>query len=204
MASAGTFTADCSSGATCNATIEGTGSLVIEESSGLKLTCTSTTGSISQTSGASTGTASIAFKGCTESIFGTSCNSTGAAAGEIKTNAMTTDLIYIDPNKTTPGVLYTGVNMTYSCAGGTVRKTVTGNFIDHIENPECGVARANHTTVWEAGATTGSQKYTQVTTTGTVFDLIVNNDAGGAYATTSWTGTCHVNYTEGKTLKLTC
>jgi hypothetical protein len=177
---------------------------VLEEAGGLKVTCTSTGGTVVQTSGASTGTASFVFKGCTESIFGTACNSLGAASGEIKSNVMNSDLIYIDPNGMTPGILLTGAKVTFACVGETVKKTVTGNIIGHIENPECGFARANHTVVFEAGATTGSQKYTQVTTTGTIFDLITNNDNGGAYATSSQTGTGHVNYTEGKTLKLTC
>jgi len=204
IASANTFTATCSGGAAnCTGTIESTGHATLEESSGLSITCTTTTGTTTQESGKSTGTAEFVFGGCTESVLKTQCNSTGTS-GQIKTNKLNTDLIYLEPNKTTPGVLLTGVNVTFSCPVVGLKKTVTGNVIGDIETPACGTASASHPVQFEPGATTGSQKWTTITTAGTIFDLITNNDAGGTYATSSQTGTGHIKYPAGKTVTLNC
>jgi len=203
IAAAGSFTATCSSGLSCSGVLEITGTLRLEESTGLAITCTGATGSASQTSGVSTGTAELTMTGCKESVLGTQCNSTGTS-GQIRTNKLTTDLIYIEPNKSAPGILYTGVNVTYSCPVVGLKKTVTGSIIDTLENPQCGVARSNHTTVFEFGALSGSQKHTQATTTGTVYDLITNNDAGGAYNTSAIGFTLHVNWPAGILVTLNC
>jgi len=202
-ASASAFTATCSGGElTCFGTIQGTGSVVLEESSGLKISCTGTTGSTQQSSGFTWGSASFRFSGCKESVLGTNCGNT-AESGQIQTNTVTSDLIYIE-SKSTPGVLLTGLNVTFSCPTIGVKKTVTGNIIGHIENPACGTASASHTISFEAGATTGTQKYTEIETASFYYDLTVNNDAGGSYATSSLSGTSHVSYLNGRTLTLNC
>jgi hypothetical protein len=201
VASAGEFTATCGAGATCAGTIEGTGNTQFTDTTGLAVTCTQTTGTTSQTSGSPTGSAQFLFHGC--SAIPGECHSTGQPAGTITTNAMVTHLIYIDPNKTTPGVLLTSANVTFTCPGVfPITKTVTGNIIGHITNPECGVARTNHTTTFsKTGA--GQQTFKQVTTTGTIFDLVSTNDAGGNNLTSAQTGEGHITYT-GTTVKFNC
>ncbi len=206
-ASAGEFTADCSAGSTCAATVksttgEGKPPIQLENTSGEKIACTSVSGTASLTSGTSTGTTRLLFHGCQEqvTIFKFACTNT-ATSGTITTNTLTSHLIYIDEAKAMPGVLLTGVNVTFSCAGFS-NKTVTGNIIGWIQNPICKSPATGHTVSFE-GFLPGNQKYDQVTSTGTIFDLTSNNDAGGAYRTSSQSGTAHVTYSSG-TVTLTC
>jgi len=201
-ATAGEFIGHCQSGATCTATTQSTGTMEFETASGERVVCTSMTGVSSFTSGASTGTIQLLFAGCKESIFNLSCTSTGQASGQITTNVMVVHGIYIEPNKTTPGVAVTGINVTLSC-GGFIFKTITGGIIGHIENPNCGSLVTHHTVSFEKSGT-GQQKYKQITTAGTVFDLITNNDSGGAYQTAAIVGTSHFNYPVGNAVRLTC
>jgi hypothetical protein len=201
VAAAGEFTADCGSGATCTGTVESTGITTLG-SANLAIECTSTTGTTSQTSGSSTGSSSLIFKGCRDEIFNGSCTNTGVA-GEIKNNTMVSHLIYLEKDKSKKGVLLTNANTTFECLGGFVKRTVTGSIIGEIENPECGIAKTHHTITFTQ-ASKGQQTWKQITTEGTVFDLIANNDAGGAYETASQVGTAHINYTGGNTVKMTC
>lgn len=208
LASAGEFVADCSAGATCAGTISG-GLHTLEDDSGSaasKFICSSITGTFSQTTNSSTGTAQITLNGCKDELFQFSCNSSGQSSGTIATNTLTTHLAYIDKEvgkAPLVGVLFTGVNMTFFCFGA---KTLTGNFIAQLENPECGIARTHHTMILENGATAGTQRYTQVTTTGTVFNLFLDNSHSGSSGTTAFGPrfTLHTTYTEGKTVRLTC
>lgn len=203
VASAGEFTADCSVGAECSGTITG-GAAAFSNTAGETFSCTSVSGVATLTSGTSTGTVQLAAKGCKENvtIFKFSCNSVGAAAGEIKTGTLVGHGVYVDPNKSIPGILITNVNMTFQCAGFSTR-TVTGNVLGAKPNPECGVFKKSESGTLEQTAH-GTQKYTQVTTTGTVFDLTSNNDSGGAYATSSLTGTLTITATGGTEVKATC
>jgi hypothetical protein len=198
-AHAGEFTADCSTGQTCNGTVEGTGPFVFSDTSGISWQCPSFTGNMSISSGSSTGSIQLLLHGCTSPPFELQCGE----AGTITSNSMVTHNIYIDPNHSTPGVLVTGVNLIMSCPGVIGLRTFTGNVIGHFENPECGVAKAHHTfTLERTGA--GQQRFKQVTTTGTIFDLIVKNDVGGVSLTAAWSATAHVNYTGGNTVRFTC
>jgi len=201
-AAAGEFIGHCESGATCTATTEATGIMELESISGERVTCTSMTGVSSFTSGGSTGTIQIRFAGCKESVFNLSCTSAGQAAGTITTNVMTVHGIYLEPNKTTPGVAVTGINVTLSC-GGIIFKTITGNLMGHIENPECGKFVSHHTVAFEKSAT-GQPKFKQITTAGAINDLIMNNDNGGAYQTVAIVGTSHFTYPAANKVTLTC
>jgi len=124
----------------------------------------------------------------------------------ITTNSMASDLIYIDPletNKGTPGVLLTGVNVTFTCAAF-IKKTVTGNIIGHWENPQCGSSVASHKVTFSE-ISAGKQKYTQVTTVGTAFDLISNNDTEPSeYKTSSQTGSGVLSAESSNNVKFTC
>jgi hypothetical protein len=213
VASAGTYNVDCEGGApTCGGTITSNPAVLIEleDDAGVKIRCTSTTGSFSATNATSTGSAELVFKGCTEQTFDAfKCNNTGVA-GEIKTNKLTSDLINIDPSPaTTPGILLTGINVTFTCAGF-VNKTVTGNIIGHIENgapggTACDTIFDKTTSISFEKIGVGQQKFKQVTTTGTMFDLISGDHTSGAKTdatTSSQTGTGILNWTTSA--RITC
>jgi len=201
VASAGSFASDCEVGSSCTATGVG-GATELEDSAGQKVSCESHHVTVGWSFGP---TVLITFTNCRETASGfkLSCNSTGGAAGEIRTNTVSGDLVYIEPSKSTPGILLTNLNVTFNCAGF-LKKTVTGSIIAHIENPNCGTFQASHTISFEKAAGAGNQKYRQVTTTGTIFDLIMNNDDGGSYLTSSLTGTAKLNVNGGNKVKLTC
>lgn len=187
VATAGEFTADCEGGAaSCSANITG-GVATLTNTANEKIECSTSEGTATQNNASSTGTVSLTFKGCKEKVSGLNfaCNSAEAASGVIKTGALTSHLIFIDPE--TPGVLLTAVNVTFSCASF-FKKTVTGNIIGHWTTPHCNEFNEKHEVSFEQSSA-GNQKYTQITTTGTVFDLTSNNDNGGTYLTSSQTGT---------------
>jgi hypothetical protein len=197
---AGEFTADCESGASCLSSVSGS-SFSLTNTNGETITCNGVSGVPANTSGSSTGsTGPLEFFGCHEKVsgFNFSCNSPSGLSGVIKTNSMVFHNVYLEPNATTPGILFTGMNTTISCASF-LKKTVTGNLIGHFSNPQCGSFASFHTLTFEAIAP-GRQRYTSVTTSGTSFDLQSNNDAGGQYLTTALTGSMTIS----DSLKLTC
>jgi hypothetical protein len=127
VASAGEWTMDCPGGkATCSFTTSG-GHAELRAVNEPTITCTSSTGSGSVSTGGTTGTFGITFKGCTATLFFTaSCNSAGAASGEIKVATSTSHNVYLEPEKTTPGILVTPSTTEITCAGFS-NITVTGN-----------------------------------------------------------------------------
>lgn len=203
VASAGEFPIHCASpvNGNCNSNVTG-GTAELNNTNNEGVHCTSVSGTASTVNNGSTGTAQLTFHGCT--AFGFSCNSTGQPSNTIKTNVMNSRLVYIDPGETTPGVTLSGINVTFSCAGGLVRKTVTGSIIGHFEDEskKCGQTVASMAVQFEK-TINGHQKWNQVTTSGPIDDLISNNDAGGAYVTSSQTGTGTLTSTTGLTA-LTC
>ncbi|HEX6782798.1 MAG TPA: hypothetical protein VF125_12335 [Solirubrobacterales bacterium] len=209
VASAGEPEAHCKVGAVCFGTVAG-GATQLRDDAGQGITCTSVHGTASLTSTTSTGTLALTFTGCVETITGFkfSCNNTGVA-GKISTGTMGTHLIYLHhlPNTTTglkvtlPGYGTGSGGVTFTCAGFS-RKTVTGSVIGHISNPECNTYRPVHTADF-AEASTGVQKFMQITTTGDKTDLISNNDAGGAYTTSAQIGSGVITW-EGTEVNITC
>lgn len=204
---AGEFTATCSSGATCLGTVEGTGTAIIEDDSKSTLgtiKCTGVVGSITQTSGSSTGSAQVQFNGCADVVFNYKCSNTGVT-GQITTNVLTSHLIKLEDGSALPvGLLLTGVNVTFYCPLIAVPKTVTGSIIAEIENPSCGSAKTHHTISFENSAA-GAQRWRQITTTGAMLDLTVSSHTlSEETTTTSWQATAHVNYPESKTVRLNC
>ena len=205
VASAGEYTADCENGpATCEGTVAG-GATQLRNDNGEGISCSSVHGITIVTNGSSTGVLILIFTGCVETITGFKfkCNSTGAAAGEIKTGSMVTHWIYLEPNKGTPGSKTTlpTAGVTFTCAGF-AKKTVTGKVIGHISNPNCGTFQASHTADFTESST-GVQRWMQATTTGETTDLISNNDAGGAYTTSAQIGSGVITW-KGTKVKLTC
>jgi hypothetical protein len=212
VASAGEFEGDCENArATCEGTIDGLETRLVN-SRGEGIVCSSVGGRAIQRNASSTGEAEFIFRGCRENvtIFRFSCNNTGTA-GEIRTNRMVSHLIYLEPNtqaRTTPGILLTNANVTFTCAGF-ARKTVTGNVIGHIENPQCNAFAAEHRVNFEEVAgSPGTQRWQQITTEGTRFDLVSNEDEpegpGSIYKTSAQSGTGTITWRAGEHVKLTC
>jgi hypothetical protein len=203
VASAGEYTADCESGTQCQAAITG-GAAALGNTNGETVSCTSVVGTNTTTSGTSTGHIELTFRGCKETVtfFRFSCNNSALPSGELKTNRMTYHIVNLESaeNKT-PGVVITGANVTFNCAGAFL-KTVTGDIVGHIENPNCGNFQSATNVVFEA-TQHGQQKYTQITTGGSIFDLISNNDTG-TYLTSSQTGTGTLTAEGGNNVKITC
>lgn len=200
VASAGEFASDCKSGANCTALVTG-GAAELENDAGERISCTSVTGTATVTHNTNTGSARLLFHGCKETVSGFNFACGNAGSGTITTNVLTSHGVYLKPNKTTPGLLLTGVNVTFACF--IVEKTVTGNILGHIENPECGTFQKHHTVNFEAIQPTGTQKYEKVTETGTAFDLVSGSHASDG-TTSSQTGTGHITYQNGDEVKLTC
>jgi hypothetical protein len=196
-ASAGEFIATCSNGQKeCFGVGISTARPTLEDDGGARIECTGV--AIIEATvihSASTGTTQITFNGCKDEGTGFSCNNTGTS-GEITTNTMTFHLVYLENSTTTPvGVLLTGVNVTFSCAGGLVKKTVTGNIIGEISNPQCGVNATSHSSNFESLALTGTQRWEQITTAGTLFDLTSGSETSDTTTssmkgkgTVSWSG----------------
>lgn len=206
MASAGEIIGHCSSGGTCTGTFTGGPTVLQDDSGGAagRFSCSTVTGTVSGMSNTSTATASLTLHGCQEPIFGTKCSSSGEPLGTIRTgNGVVSHLVYIDgkPNPIV-GVLATNLSVTFSCPSVFTQKTVTGNVIAKIENPECGKPRTSFSGEF-AQAGPGIQQYSQVTTTGTVFTLTAGNH-GADLTQSSITGTGTITINEGKTVTLTC
>jgi len=191
LASGGEYEAHCIGGSTCVGEITG-GATSLESDNGDIITCSTVGGSTSFATTSTTGTVNLHFTGCREHVtfFTFQCNSPGSAAGTINVTGVTYHLVNLEHGGTTPGVKLTNVSVTFDCPGYT-KKTVTGSVVGHLENPAsfCNTATTTHAVNFQQGASTGIQKYMQVTTTGTQTDLIANNDSGGTYTTAAQLGT---------------
>ena len=190
--------------ATCTGVVQGTGNTTLEDDNETAIQCSATSGTADLTSGTSTGSVSLKFTGCKAAVFFT-CASPGAASGEIIINNLVTHLIYLHPINggatTDVGIKITSVNTTFICASF-ANKTVTGKVIGRLTNPECNVAKTNHTVIFEKSGT-GIQKYTQATTTGTTTDLTAGSDPADS-TTSSQVGEGHIYWDTGTEVKIDC
>jgi hypothetical protein len=201
------YPVDCEGAEICQAGVAGA-AIQFRDTASEAIFCTAVNGTDSVTNNSSTGTLSLNFTNCVETITGFKfkCNSPGAAAGEVKTGVMVTHYIYLEPNKTTPGKKITlpAAGITYTCAGFS-KKTITDKVIGHISNPNCNTFQASHTTDFaEAAGMPGVQRWMQATTTGPTTDLTSNNHNGGPYVTTALVGSIVSNWPVGHKVKLTC
>jgi len=206
LASADEFQAHCEGAATCTGEITG-GVAELRNSGGEVIKCTGLTGSTGFTSTTTTGTASFIFTGCREqvTIFKFQCRTPGSTNnGEITVNNLTYHVINLEHTPTTkPGIKFTNVSVTFTCAGFS-DKTVTGSVVGTIEesNTVCEHEMSTMAVTFEESATQGTQKWTQTETTGTKTDLISNNDAGGAYSTSAQVGTGIIHWNHP--VRVTC
>jgi hypothetical protein len=130
-------------------------------------TSNSATGAYSTTT---TGTMTITFKGCTSS--GLSCTTSGQTSGTIVFTPLTFHNVMIHAN--VPGILLTPNSETnvfahYVC-GGFINVTMEGNGLIGTITSACGT-ETSATELKFAATLTNTQQHTQITTTGTVYDL---------------------------------
>jgi hypothetical protein len=179
VASAGEWKIDPANGVfPLNYTIAG-GSTTL--TAGQTVTCSSSTGSGKYTT-ATTGELTLTFHNCkTLGIF--NCTSAGQPAGTIKTTALTTHNVKLEPSPSTvTGVLITpnaGHFASFTCAGGIASVVVNGNgIIGEVTSPACNTAST--TAVLDFTTSAGVQKWMQITTAGTKFDLSASLNGGAA------------------------
>lgn len=152
-----------------------------------EIDCTSVDGS-GEYETTTTGTLNLVFHGCTTTIpiFGkVNCTTSGKTTGTIETTTLPFHNVLIHAG--TPGVLITpaadGTFAHFSCFG--VAVTVEGNGIIGDVTAECGDTGVSAAEL-DFEAVNNTQKFKQVTTEGTVYDLKRNN---GETATQTGNGT---------------
>jgi len=198
VASAGEFTADCTTGpgGTCTGTVAG-GPLEIRTTNEETIVCNEITGAVTQTWGSSTGTIELEIFGCRETVtaFKGKC-------GTIKTGKLVTHIVNVAeaPNVET-GLLITGINVKPFC--GWWFEDLTGNLIGLFESPECGTYRTSHKIVFTSSSS-GHQKPNQVTETGPILDLSVNQFLGGNNVTAAIVATTTISWNVNSLVNITC
>ncbi len=125
-----------------------------------------------------TGTITITFHGVT-GLFGVHCQTAGQPTGTIVTTKLTFHLINLEPspNPKKPGILITANHTTgnfahFECGG--IKQTVAGNgIVGELVKPACGGTTTEPEFKFQKSTTLGigHQTWTQVTTTGTFYDL---------------------------------
>ncbi|HVD40074.1 MAG TPA: hypothetical protein VNC16_03605 [Solirubrobacterales bacterium] len=181
-----------------------------------EVTCTTSTGSGKYTTSTTGEELTLTFTGCTvPSPFGTlNCNTSGQASGTIKTTDLKFDNIMIEstaqkptvvgpPHQPAglPGILITANNnhfASFTC-GGFIAIDVEGNGIVGEIERGCGTS-ATTAGLNFASSSTGVQKYTQITTTGTVYDLSAKDTFTGVTRTASMDGTGTVTFPKSQTI----
>jgi hypothetical protein len=191
IASAGEYEVHCPT-VPCVGNITGTNAehaIELENDAGEKVDATAVDGTVTiNAATTTTATAELEFTHVyeTTSGFNFTCNSTGAPSGVIRTGAIPAHFVNLTHGGTNPGVLLTNINVTFSCAGGLVVKTVTGNIIGTITTPNCnGASATNVVTFNKKAGTPGTQEHEQVTNTGTFFDLTSGDHKNANDLTTS-------------------
>jgi hypothetical protein len=205
VASAGEWTIDSETGALPTFTTSGKTAKLTSSGFGafLPVECTANTGTGKYTS-TTTSAVTLTFTGCTQA--GNTCTTAGSASGTIKTTELVGHNIMIESTAAvaggTAGLLLTpnaGHFATFEC--GSSKFVVGGNgIIGDISAPKCGEAfNKNATLVFET-TSSGNQRYKQITTTGTTYDLSTTTSLGTFTSGEDATGT--VTFNQGT--KMTC
>jgi hypothetical protein len=156
--------------------------------SGLTVSCNEFKGSGTATT-TTQGTGRLTFSNCKESLFGSSCTSTGEVSGSITTEVLSSELATLQRTGETkvPGVLVkppmTGVYAAFVCGGGLVNVTITGNgVLGRITAPACGASGKTGTVAFEATAH-GVQKYKTLEGTSTEYSLAKGSETAAIEGT---------------------
>jgi hypothetical protein len=135
--------------------LTGLGSVVIE--------CSSLTGS-GQYSSATTGVLTFTLHGCVDLPSKVSCATAGQPAGTIAMNTMPFHNPYLEPSKTTPGMLLTpniGGFAVFKC-GSTTFEVEGNGLIGDLTSPKCGGTSTTATVDWESSSE-ATQKWMTIT-----------------------------------------
>jgi hypothetical protein len=207
VASAGEWRLDPAGGkfpVSFSLTSSGSTVLTTDDGSGLKVTCTHAVGTGKQTTATISEEVTLTFSNCTENLFGGKCTSAGEPTGSIKTTDLTGHNVKLEPSPSTlRGVLLTpkeGHFATFTCPIFTFRVGGTG-VIGELTSPTACNAVSNVATVKFQSVAEGTQRWTQVTTTGGTFDLTSSKN-GGTPVTTAQEGSGTITF--GENLTFTC
>jgi len=177
IASAGTWNCETSAGAICG-TFDGNNTTVTKltfHESTESIECRETTIHGEYKTKTTGENLTLTFHECESPAFGGECHSSGQASGVIKTFDLDFDNILIDAG--TPGLLITPNTanhefMTFVCAGiVTVHLTGNGVIGDLTRSCNSEVAAGVTSTLDFESIAPGTQKYMQITTTGTKYDM---------------------------------
>jgi hypothetical protein len=134
-----------------------------------RLQCLSVSGS-GRFETATTGQLELTFHGCAAPSF--VCTSFGQPSGTVTTSEMEFHTVFLEPGKAKPGILITakeGLFASFTCNGFAMSLSGTG-LISEMAAPKCGEASKTSTQLYES-STPGTQKWMQVETEGTKYDL---------------------------------
>jgi len=168
--------------------------------------CASTAGNGQYTS-PTTGNITLVFHGCKESFTGSACTTAGQPAGTITTLSHQFHNIHLETFANQPeptkaedtkkiGILLTGNSngqldfATFTCKpfGVTTSITVTGNVIGEVTKPTCTSAASTEGIVdfeTKPGPNEPTQKWEQITTDGTIYDLVAHVTTFGTTTVTA-------------------
>jgi len=109
--------------------------------------------------------------------------------------------IFLEPGKTKPGILITANEGIFASFGCSAFTGFSGNgVISELSSSQCGKAGNTATTFYESSAP-GVQKWTQIETEGTKYDLSVNL-FGGSKQTLAFDGS--TTFTFAENAEFTC
>jgi hypothetical protein len=205
VASAAEWTIDTETGALPTYTTAGNAAKLTSSGFGafLPVECTHNTGSGKYTS-STTSSVTLTFTGCEQG--GEWCTTSGQEVGKIKTTELVSHNVMVHSTAQvangTPGLLLTPINghfATFVCGNGTF--TVGGNgIIGDISAPKCGEVFKKTAEVRFETTSSGNQKYKQIETAGTSYDLSTTTSLGTF--TSGEDAAVSVTYNQGT--KMTC
>jgi hypothetical protein len=205
-ASAGEWKLDSASGKFPQSfTLSFGGTTLTTDGSSLKVSCNGLTGSGEYENSTTAKNVRLSLFGCTENLFGSACTTAGQSTGTIETTVMTGHNVIIENlNPPYRGILFTpnaGHFATFTCGGGLVKDVVSGNgVIAQLTIPAFCNSKAisGSLSFASTAAAAGTQKWTQITTAGTKFDL-TSSQNGGAAATSSLDSAGSMSFLEEQT-----
>jgi hypothetical protein len=158
--------------------------------------CEKGTGSTSFGSGTS-GSTQLIYQKCKWSPSNFNCTSPGLGAGEIRTNVLALEPVYLDAAKTKFGLKATpqaGAPVAEFTCGGFYKYTWTGSVLGQITSPALNVSSSVFTLSFSGGS--GTQQYEQVEGAGTKYHL--SSQTGSTVEPMSLASTLTLTLLEGK------
>jgi hypothetical protein len=205
VASAGEWKMDCPENKeTCSFSSSG-GHAELRALNEPTITCTANTGGGTIAKGGLTGTFEITFTGCKATLFFTfECHTSGATSGVIKVASSTSHNVYLEDNKTKPGILVTPATTTIIC-GSFSSIEVTGSVIGEVTGT-CN-QKANSFPVDFAAdpKNANTQKWETITNTGpTTYDLNAATESDHVHHTAVQVATGTIKFAGAGEGQITC